>query len=109
MVHFMHVESKIETLVIAMFVIIIILCNLRRYIAACKEKLPCVPESLTDLLVNCYVDMRVEARNSKGGMQSTYISARTLLSLLRLSSALVWVTCCINKLLGIIIGSPAFG
>lgn len=64
-------------------------CIFRRYIAACKEKFPCVPESLTDFLVNCYVDMRVEARNSKGGMQSTYISARTLLSLLRLSSALV--------------------
>ena len=36
-----------------------------------------------------YVDMRREARANKGGINQTFTSARTLLALLRLSTALV--------------------
>ena len=59
------------------------------YIAACKKKQPVIPESLTDYIVGVYVDTRREARGNKGGINQTYTSARTLLALLRLSTALV--------------------
>ena len=36
-----------------------------------------------------YVDLRREARANRGGMNQTFTSARTLLALLRLSTALV--------------------
>jgi DNA replication licensing factor MCM7 len=58
---------------------------MRRYIALCKTKQPLVPESLTDYIVSVYVEMRKEARVST---DSTFTSARTLLAILRLSSAL---------------------
>lgn len=45
-----------------------------------------VPESLSDYLTAAYVEMRKEARVSK---DTTFTSARTLLSILRLSTALV--------------------
>ena len=48
-----------------------------------------VPQALTDYIVGTYVDMRREARANKGGINQTFTSARTLLSLLRLSTALV--------------------
>ena len=54
--------------------------------AACKEKQPSVPKELTDYIVSAYVEMRKEARTNK---EMTYTSARTLLSILRLSTALV--------------------
>ena len=60
-----------------------------RYIAACKNKQPVIPEALTDYIVGTYVDMRREARANKGGINQTFTSARTLLALLRLSTALV--------------------
>ena len=59
------------------------------YIASCKQKQPVIPETLTDHIVGTYVGMRREARNNKGGINQTYTSARTLLALLRLSTALV--------------------
>ena len=59
------------------------------YIETCKQKQPVIPETLTDHLVGTYVGMRREARNNKGGINQTYTSARTLLALLRLSTALV--------------------
>lgn len=59
---------------------------MRRYIALTKTKDPIVPEVLTDHLVNAYIDMRRDARNNK---DTTYTSARTLLGILRLSTALV--------------------
>ena len=59
------------------------------YIASCKQKQPVIPETLTDHIVSTYVGMRREARNNKGGINQTYTSARTLLALLRLSTALV--------------------
>merc|ERR1719481_1954188 len=58
---------------------------MRRYIALCKQKTPTIPESLTDYLVSSYVEMRKEARNSK---DTTFTSARTLLAVLRLATAL---------------------
>lgn len=60
--------------------------SLRRYISKCKKKQPVIPEGLTDYITAAYVEMRKEARVSK---DTTFTSARTLLSILRLSTALV--------------------
>uniref|UniRef100_A0A8D3D4B3 DNA helicase n=1 Tax=Scophthalmus maximus TaxID=52904 RepID=A0A8D3D4B3_SCOMX len=58
---------------------------MRRYISVCKKRQPVVPESLADYITAAYVEMRKEARVSK---DTTFTSARTLLSILRLSTAL---------------------
>ncbi|RNA27725.1 DNA replication licensing factor mcm7 [Brachionus plicatilis] len=58
---------------------------MRRYIALCKTKQPLVPQDLTDHIVSVYVEMRKEARVSS---DSTFTSARILLGVLRLSTAL---------------------
>lgn len=58
---------------------------MRRYIATCKRKQPVVPEALADYITAAYVEMRKEAWASK---DSTYTSARTLLGILRLATAL---------------------
>lgn len=58
---------------------------IRRYIAACKAILPVIPVELTDYVVSAYVEMRKEARTSK---DMTFTSARTLLGILRMSTAL---------------------
>uniref|UniRef100_A0A6I8R0S9 DNA replication licensing factor MCM7 n=1 Tax=Xenopus tropicalis TaxID=8364 RepID=A0A6I8R0S9_XENTR len=58
---------------------------MRRYITMCKRKQPAIPESLADYLTAAYVEMRKEARTNK---DMTFTSARTLLSILRLSTAL---------------------
>lgn len=58
---------------------------MRRYIALCKTKEPVIPEGLTDYITGAYVEMRKEARNNK---DMTFTSARTLLAILRLSTAL---------------------
>lgn len=58
----------------------------RRYIAVCQKRQPVVPESLGDYITAAYVEMRKESRVSK---DATFTSARTLLSILRLSTALV--------------------
>jgi DNA replication licensing factor MCM7 len=63
-----------------------------RYVAAAKTHHPVIPESLTDYVVGMYVDLRKEARANKGGMTQTFTSARTLLALLRLATALVGLT-----------------
>ncbi|KAJ6655577.1 hypothetical protein lerEdw1_005048 [Lerista edwardsae] len=59
---------------------------MRRYIATCKRKQPAVPEALADYITAAYVEMRKEAWASK---DTTYTSARTLLGILRLATALV--------------------
>ncbi|XP_013393815.1 DNA replication licensing factor mcm7 [Lingula anatina] len=59
---------------------------MRRYVALCKKKNPVIPEALTDYLTGAYVEMRKEARNSK---DTTFTSARSLLAILRLSTALI--------------------
>ncbi|KAL3282490.1 hypothetical protein HHI36_005673 [Cryptolaemus montrouzieri] len=58
---------------------------MRKYIALCKLKRPSIPASLTDFIVDAYVSLRKEARNSK---DMTFTSARNLLGILRLSTAL---------------------
>lgn len=58
---------------------------MRRYIALCKTKQPVVPQSLTDHIVSVYCEMRKEARVSS---DTTFTSARVLLGILRLSTAL---------------------
>ena len=47
-----------------------------------------IPEGLADYITSAYCEMRKEARNGK---DMTFMSARTLLALLRLSTALVCV------------------
>jgi len=58
---------------------------MRRYIALCKKQNPIVPEDLTDYIVGAYCEMRKAARNNK---DMTFTSARTLLAILRLATAL---------------------
>ncbi|KAL1505170.1 hypothetical protein ABEB36_004792 [Hypothenemus hampei] len=58
---------------------------MRKYIALCKLKEPAIPEDLTEFIVNAYVELRREARNSN---DMTFTSARNLLGILRLSTAL---------------------
>lgn len=58
---------------------------MRRYIALCRRKDPVIPETLTDYITGAYIEMRKEARNNK---DTTFTSARTLLAILRLSTAL---------------------
>lgn len=57
----------------------------RRYIGLCKRKNPTIPNDLTEYIVNAYVELRREARNNR---DMTYTSARNLLGILRLSTAL---------------------
>ena len=45
-----------------------------------------IPEALTDYIVSAYVEMRKEARTNR---DTTFTSARTLLAILRLATALV--------------------
>ncbi len=58
---------------------------MRRYIKLCKKMMPVIPPELSDYIVNCYVEMRREARNNK---DSSFTSARNLLAILRLATAL---------------------
>ncbi|XP_067014629.2 DNA replication licensing factor Mcm7 [Anabrus simplex] len=58
---------------------------MRRYISLCKRKEPVIPEELTDFIVSAYVELRKEARNNR---DMTFTSARNLLAILRLSTAL---------------------
>ncbi|XP_017695550.1 PREDICTED: DNA replication licensing factor MCM7, partial [Lepidothrix coronata] len=56
-----------------------------RYLAMCKRREPRVPEALGDFITAAYVEMRREAWSSRDGL---YTSARTLLAILRLATAL---------------------
>merc|ERR1719291_1045839 len=58
---------------------------MRRYIALCRKQMPVIPPGLTDYIVGAYCEMRKEARNKT---DMTFTSARTLLAILRLSTAL---------------------
>jgi hypothetical protein len=59
---------------------------LRAYIAAAKQHEPYVPDNLTDYVAAVYAEMRAEEAASD--VPHTYTTARTLLSILRLSQAL---------------------
>lgn len=58
---------------------------MRRYISLCKRKEPTISPELSDYIVGAYVELRREARNNK---DMTFTSARNLLGILRLSTAL---------------------
>jgi len=58
---------------------------MRKYIALCQQKEPVVPKELTDYITAAYVELRKESRRSQ---DTTFTSARTLLSILRLATAL---------------------
>ena len=58
---------------------------IRRYIGLCKRKNPTIPTELTDYIVGAYVELRRDARNNR---DMTFTSARNLLGILRLSTAL---------------------
>ncbi|XP_061709388.1 DNA replication licensing factor Mcm7 [Cydia pomonella] len=57
----------------------------RRYVALARRKQPVVPRHLADYIVSSYVELRREARNAR---DVTFTSARNLLAILRLSTAL---------------------
>lgn len=59
---------------------------MRRYIATCKQKQPVVPPALCDYITAAYVEMRKEAQTVADS--TAYTSARTLLALLRIATAL---------------------
>lgn len=59
---------------------------MRRYIQFAKKHNPVIPPHLTDDIVAAYINMRNEARNNQN---TTFTSARTLLGILRLATALV--------------------
>ncbi|XP_023933970.1 DNA replication licensing factor Mcm7 [Bicyclus anynana] len=57
----------------------------RRYLGLTHRKHPAVPRNLTEYIVSSYVELRREARNAR---DVTFTSARNLLAILRLSTAL---------------------
>merc|ERR1712045_444908 len=59
---------------------------MRRYVALCQKKDPDVPKELTDFIVGSYMSLRKESRDDPKA--TTFTSARTLLAILRLSTAL---------------------
>ena len=61
---------------------------MRKYVALCQKKQPDIPKELTEFIVGNYVDIRNEARNEANAKSSTFTSARTLLAILRLATAL---------------------
>lgn len=61
--------------------------TIRRYINLCKQQSPTIPASLTDHIVNQYCVIRNQARNEKG-QHTMFTSPRSLLAILRLSTAL---------------------
>jgi len=61
---------------------------MRRYIALCKKQTPVVPAELSNFIVGCYCEMRKESRDAENKHSTTFTSARTLLAILRLSTAL---------------------
>ncbi|GMR32771.1 hypothetical protein PMAYCL1PPCAC_02966 [Pristionchus mayeri] len=61
------------------------MATVRRYIAMCKKKEPIVEEKLREKIVDMYVEMRRESRESA---DSTFTSPRLLLSVIRMATAL---------------------
>merc|ERR1719391_895634 len=61
---------------------------MRRYVALCQSKNPDVPKELRDYIVGCYCELRKESRAEENKNTTTFTSARTLLAILRLSTAL---------------------
>ncbi|CAK9781347.1 MCM-domain-containing protein [Cutaneotrichosporon oleaginosum] len=62
---------------------------MRHYIARCRTFRPVVPREMSEYIVSSYVTMRKEQKEAEAEDKSfTYVSARTLLGVLRLSQAL---------------------
>lgn len=64
---------------------------IRRYILLAKKRDPIIPEILTDMIVEAYITMREKARNKSENEMvdcSTFTSARSLLAIVRISTAL---------------------
>lgn len=61
--------------------------TMRRYVALCKRKDPVIPRNLTDRLVKIYLDIRARKR-SNSTEDSMFTSPRSLLAILRLTTAL---------------------
>jgi len=61
---------------------------MRRYIAMCQKQIPLIPKELRDYIVGCYCELRKESRLEDNKNTTTFTSARTLLAILRLSTAL---------------------
>lgn len=63
---------------------------IRKYVELAKAKNPIIPEALSEHLVEAYIEMRQGSRNLLGDDtdSGTFTSARTLLALIRISTAL---------------------
>ena len=61
---------------------------LRKFIALSQKYVPLIPPELRDYIVNCYCELRKESRAEENKNTSTFTSPRTLLAILRLSTAL---------------------
>merc|ERR1712109_303866 len=54
----------------------------------CQKQVPLIPPELRDYIVGCYCELRKESRAEENKNTTTFTSARTLLAILRLSTAL---------------------
>merc|ERR1719242_1525324 len=61
---------------------------MRRYVARCQKTCPVIPPELSNTIVTSYCEMRKASRMDENAKTSTFTSARTLLAILRLSTAL---------------------
>lgn len=62
---------------------------MRHYIAACRKIRPIVPPTMSEYIVSSYVQMRKQQKEDEAEDKNfTYVSARTLLGVLRLAQAL---------------------
>merc|ERR1712066_556648 len=61
---------------------------MRRYVARCQKTCPVVPPELSSSIVSSYCEMRRQSRMVENAKTSTFTSARTLLAILRLATAL---------------------
>lgn len=62
---------------------------MRHYIAECRKLRPIVPTAMSEYIVSSYVQMRKQQKEDEAEDKNyTYVSARTLLGVLRLSQAL---------------------
>jgi len=61
---------------------------MRRYVARCQKTCPVVPPELSSFIVTSYCEMRKLSRLEENAKTTTFTSARTLLAILRLATAL---------------------
>lgn len=66
---------------------------IRAYLMKVRNCIPTIPDDSNGYVVNAYVNMRKE--NQSGDNGDTYVSARTLLAIVRLSLALVKLNVCV--------------